>query len=92
MASLGATAANAQTRSDPTRSRTGQKSNTIGQTVEGTVKSVRGNMVTLEDGTELTIPAGVKVAADQLKPGTQITAEYRDRAGHKIAKSVEIKG
>ena len=91
VASFGATAA-AQTRSDPNRSRTGQKFDSIEQTVAGTVKSVRGNTVTLEDGTELTIPAGVEVAADRLKPGMQITAEYRDRAGRKIAKSLEIKG
>ncbi len=49
-------------------------------------------MVTLEDGTELSIPASVKVAKDQLKPGAQITAEYEERAGQKVAKSVEIKG
>jgi hypothetical protein len=27
-----------------------------------------------------------------LKPGTQITAEYEERAGQKVAKSIEIKG
>ena len=48
--------------------------------------------MTLEDGTELSIPATVKVAKDQLKPGTQITAEYEERAGQKVAKSIEIKG
>jgi len=33
-----------------------------------------------------------KLEKEQLKPGAQITAEYTDRAGQKIAKSVEIKG
>jgi hypothetical protein len=49
-------------------------------------------LVTLEDGTELSIPSTVKVAKEQLKPGTQITAEYDDMAGQKVAKSIEIKG
>jgi hypothetical protein len=53
---------------------------------------VRGNMVTLEDGTLLSIPSSVKVAKDQLKPGAQISAEYEERAGQKVATSVQIKG
>jgi hypothetical protein len=64
----------------------------MSQRVEGTIKSVRGSLVTLEDGTELSIPSTVKVAQNQLKPGAQITAEYENRAGQKIAKSVDIKG
>jgi hypothetical protein len=91
-ASLGATWTNAQTGTDPSRSTAGPKSDTMRQTVEGTIKRVRGNLVTLEDGTELSIPAGVKVAKERLKPGAQITAEYKDRGGQKIAKSVEIRG
>lgn len=91
-ASFGATWTNAQTGTDPSRSRVGRKSDTMSQKVEGTIKWVRGNLVTLEDGTELSIPAGVKVEKELLKPGAQITAEYKDRAGQKIAKSVEIKG
>jgi hypothetical protein len=37
-------------------------------------------------------PTSVKVAKDQLKPGAQISAEYEERAGQKVAKSVQIKG
>ncbi len=92
MASFGATGTTAQTRTDPAQPKMGQKSDKMGQKVQGTIKAVRGNMVTLEDGTELSIPASVKVAKDQLKPGAQITAEYEERAGQKVAKSVEIKG
>ena len=92
MASFGATLANAQMKTDPAQPRMGQKSDRMSQRVEGTIKSVRGNVVTLEDGTELSIPSAVKVAKDQLKPGAQITAEYEERAGQKVAKSVEIKG
>ena len=84
-ASLGVTGVTAQMKME-------RKSDTMGQKVEGTIKSVRGNMVTLEDGTELSIPSSVKVTKDQLKPGTQISAEYEARAGQKIAKSIQIKG
>jgi hypothetical protein len=49
-------------------------------------------MVTLEAGTEFSIPTAVKVVRDQLKPGAQISAEYEERAGQKVAKSIQIKG
>jgi hypothetical protein len=91
-ASLGvAGTAMAQAKSDPAQPRMERKSGTVGQTVEGTIKSVRGNVVTLEDGTQLSIPSSVKVAG-QLKPGAQISAEYEERAGQKVAKSVQVKG
>lgn len=91
-ASLGVTGVLAQMKTDPAQPKMEQKSDKMGQRVEGTIKSVRGNMVTLEDGTELSIPSSVKVAKDQLKPGAQITAEYEERAGQKVAKSIQIKG
>jgi hypothetical protein len=91
-ASLGVAGVMAQMKTDPAQPRMEQKSDTMGQKVEGTIKSVRGNMVTLEDGTELSIPTSVQVTRDQLKPGAQISAEYEQRAGHKIAKSIQIKG
>ena len=75
----------AQTKTDPAQPRMEQK-------VEGTIKSVYGNLVTLEDGTELSIPSSVNVTKDQLKPGAQISAEYEQRGGHKVAKSIQIKG
>ena len=91
-ASLGATGAVAQMKTDPAQPKMEQKSDKMSHKVEGTIKSVRGNMVTLEDGTQLSIPGSVKVAKDQLKPGAQITAEVEERAGQMVAKSVEIKG
>ncbi len=91
-ASIGVTGLSAQMKTDPAQPKMEQKSNKMGQRVEGTIKSVRGNMVTLEDGTELSIPTSVKVMKDQLKPGAEISAEYEERAGQKVAKSVQIKG
>ena len=60
--------------------------------VEGTIKSVQGSTVTLDDGTTLAIPSSVQVSRDQLKPGAIIVAEYQERGGQKIATSVQIKG
>jgi len=60
--------------------------------VEGTIKSVQGSTVTLDDGTTLSIPSSVKVSRDQLKPGAMIVAEYEERGGQKVATSVQIKG
>jgi hypothetical protein len=59
--------------------------------VEGTIKMVSGSTVTLEDGTQLSIPPSVRVAQN-LKPGAQISAEYVERGGQKIATSIQIKG
>ena len=91
-ASIGITGAMAQMKSDPAQPKMEKKSDKMGQTVEGTIKSVRGNMVTLEDGTEISIPSSVKVTKDQLKPGAQISAEYEEKAGQKVARSIQIKG
>jgi len=91
-ASIGITGAMAQMKTDPAQPRMEKKSDKMGQKVEGTIKSVRGNVVTLEDGTEISIPSSVKVTQDQLKPGAQISAEYEEKAGQKVARSIQIKG
>jgi len=68
------------------------KSMEMNKRVEGTIKSVQGSIVTLDDGTTLSIPSSVKVSRDQLKPGAMIVAEYEEQGGQKVAKSVQIKG
>src|SRR5262249_58577229 len=62
------------------------------QTVEGKVKSwdAASHMLTLEDGTQISIPADVKVQSDQLKPGAKVKASFEEKAGQKVAKSVEM--
>jgi hypothetical protein len=91
-ATIGITGASAQMKTGPAQPKMEQKSDKVGQTVEGTIKSVRGNMVTLEDGTKISIPSSVNVTTNQLKPGAQIIAEYEQRAGRKVATSIQIKG
>jgi Ni/Co efflux regulator RcnB len=70
-----------------------QKTDKMSQKIEGTVKTVTPNgMVTLEDGTKLSIPKSVMVPKEQLKPGAVISAEYQEKGGQKVATSVQIKG
>jgi len=97
-AGFGVTAPSAQMKTDPpvqpkaTDQKPAPMDQKMGQKVEGTVKAVHGNTVTLEDGTQLSIPGSVKVPMSQLKPGAQISAEYEERGGQKIATSLQIKG
>jgi Rieske Fe-S protein len=98
MAAFGATATSAPIKTDPPvqpramDQKPAPMDQQMGQKVEGTVKTVRGNTVTLEDGTQLSIPGSVKVPMSQLKPGAQISAEYEERGGQKIATALLIKG
>jgi len=95
-ASLVAVGVTAQMKIDPPKAEqtgaTEPTSDKMGQRVEGTIKTVSGNMVTLEDGTQLSIPSSVKVVQSQLKPGVQISADYEEQSGQKVATSVRIKG
>ena len=75
--------------------KTGQMDQTTDKTarrVEGRIKSVTaGGMVTLEDGTKLTIPSSLMIPVAELKPGAVIAAEYEEKGGQKVATSVQIK-
>jgi len=55
--------------------------------VQGKIKSVdpSGKMVTLDDGTMLTIPPTLKVEKQALKPGTNVKASYEEKGGEKVA-------
>jgi hypothetical protein len=62
--------------------------------VEGKVKKVdqAANRVTLDDGTQLTIPASVRVDWKTLKPGSGIRAQYQDRGGMKVVTRMDVGG
>ena len=94
--SFGISGALAQATMDkaPVKKPTGQMDQTTDKAarkVEGKIKSVAGGMVTLEDGTKLTIPKSLMVPMGQLKPGAVIAAEYEEKSGQKVATSVQIK-
>ena len=63
-----------------------------GSEVQGKIKSYDAatGMITLEDGTQISVPLTVKVQADQLKPGTMIMASYDEKGGKKVANSVAV--
>ncbi len=60
--------------------------------VQGTIKSVdpSGKMVTLDDGTQITIPPTVKVEKQALQPGANVKASYEEKDGHKVATSFMV--
>ena len=60
--------------------------------VEGKVKSVdaSGRIVTLDDGTRLTIPQALAAEKKALQPGANVKATYEEKDGHKIATSFMV--
>jgi uncharacterized protein YjdB len=63
-----------------------------GSEVQGKIKTYdqASKMITLEDGTQLSVSDDVKVQADQLKPGASIKASYDEKDGKKVINSVEV--
>lgn len=60
--------------------------------VEGVIKSVdpSGRMITLEDGTRLTVPATAKVEAGALKPGAHVKASYEAKGADNVVTSIQV--
>jgi hypothetical protein len=60
--------------------------------VQGKIKSVdpSGRMVTLDDGTQIVIPATLTVEKSALKAGANMKASYDEKDGQKIAKSITV--
>ena len=60
--------------------------------VQGKIKSVdpTGKMVTLDDGTQLTIPPTIKVEKQALQPGANVKASYEEKDGQKVATSFTV--
>jgi hypothetical protein len=61
--------------------------------VQGKIKSVdqTGRMLTLEDGTQLMIPATVRVNRQDLTPGADVKASFEDKGAQKIVTQIEVK-
>jgi len=65
--------------------------------VQGKIKSVdqTGRMltleVTLEDGTQLVIPATVQVNRKDLMPGADVKAAFEEKGSQKAVTSIEVK-
>jgi hypothetical protein len=63
------------------------------KTLEGKVKAVDQvkKQVTLEDGTMLTVPPGVKVEWKEVKPGTTVMISYVEAGQQKTVRKFEVK-
>jgi len=64
-----------------------------GHSVEGRVKSVNmlHTKLTLEDGTQLTIPKSVKPPKEALKKGAMVSVSFEEKNGKKVATSIQLK-
>jgi len=60
--------------------------------IEGAIKSVdpAGRMLTLMDGTELTLPPTASLPPDALKEGDIVRASYEEQDGQKVLTSLEV--
>jgi Cu/Ag efflux protein CusF len=63
-----------------------------GTEVQGKIKTfdAASKMITLEDGTQLSVSDDAKVQVDQLKPGASIKASYDEKDGKKVISNVEV--
>jgi Protein of unknown function (DUF1344) len=61
--------------------------------VQGTVKSVdqTGQVLTLDDGTQLLLPPGLGVKRNDLQPGDNVKASYEENSGQKVVTSLEVR-
>ena len=59
---------------------------------EGKIKSVdpSGRLLTLEDGTMLTIPPSARVRQDLLREGAIVKASFEEKDGQKLVTSIEV--
>jgi hypothetical protein len=62
-----------------------------GNEVQGKVKmwDAASNTLTLEDGTQISVPAGVQVPRD-LAAGANVKASYDEKDGKKTATSIQV--
>ena len=62
-----------------------------GNEVQGKVKTwdAATQSLTLEDGTQLTVPATIKESA-QIKEGAMVKASYEEKDGKKVISKIEV--
>ena len=60
--------------------------------IEGAIKSVDPSrrMVTLDDGTKLTIPPTVSVPKGDLKEGAMVKASFEEKGGQNVVTALEV--
>ena len=63
-----------------------------GAEAQGKIKAVdpAGRIITLEDGTQLTIPATVRLERTALMPGADVKASYEEKNGEKVVRTIDV--
>lgn len=61
--------------------------------IEGKVKTwdPTTKMITLEDGTQLSVAADAKMMGDPVKQGSTVKASYNEKDGKKVVTQIEVK-
>ena len=61
--------------------------------IEGKVKTwdPATKMITLEDGTQLSVAAEAKMKGDQVKESSTVKASYDEKDGKKVVTQIEVK-
>jgi ferric-dicitrate binding protein FerR (iron transport regulator) len=61
--------------------------------IEGKVKTwdAATKMITLEDGTQLSMAADAKMMGDPVKEGSTVKASYDEKDGKKVITQIEVK-
>ena len=62
------------------------------KSVEGKIKSwdAATGMLTLDDGTQISVPPTVKIERDKVKEGASVKASYEVKGGKNVAKTVQV--
>ena len=60
--------------------------------VQGKIKAVdpTGRIVTIDNGTQLTIPATARAGRTALMPGADVKASYQEKNGEKVVTNIEV--
>jgi len=58
--------------------------------IEGKVTAVDAAGITLEDGTQLTIPPTVRFERMAVKPGATVKASYEEKDGQKVVTRIQV--
>lgn len=58
--------------------------------IEGKVQKVMGSKITLDNGTELTLPAALQSKHADLKAGTSVKAAYEEKGGQKMVTDIVV--
>ncbi len=63
-----------------------------GAEAQGKIKTVdpAGRIITLTDGTQLTIPATVRLGRTALRPGAEVKASYEEKNGEKVVRIIDV--